>query len=141
NSSTHALYPALELHTEVDLREATFQRVNAERQLWQQRGELSKVTSETLLEAATTYLDLLTARRGEAVARELEKFLLDLQQRTEKLVTPTDRTAEVLVEALRGEAAGRRQAIAKLHQQGDAAAAKLGYLLGLGGSRLVPVEE
>src|SRR5438445_347145 len=36
---------------------------------------------------------------------------------------------------------GRRQAIARLHQQGNAAAAKLAYLLGLGSCvQLVPVE-
>ena len=108
----------------------------------QQRGELSKVTSETLLEAATTYLDLLTARRGEAVAHELEKYLIDVQERAEKMVTPDDRSAQVLVEAARAEAVGRRQAILKLHQQGDAAASKLAYLLGLGSCvRMVPVEE
>ena len=142
HSSFGALFFGVEIHAEVDLRAATFARVSAERQAWQQRGELSKVTSETLLEAATTYLDLLTARRGEAVAKELEKYLLDAQDRAEKMIMPEDRSAQVLVEQARAEVSGRRQAIAKLHQQGDAAAAKLAYLLGLPPcSKLMPVEE
>ncbi len=142
HSSTGALFKGVDLHGEFDVREATFLRVSAERKAIQQRGELSKVTSETLLEAATTYLDLLTARRGEAVAHELEKYLLDIKERAEKLVTPDDRSAQVLVEAARAEATGRRQTILKLHQQGDAAAAKLAYLLGLGSCvKMVPVEE
>jgi outer membrane protein TolC len=142
HSSSGALFAGIDLHAEIDLREATYQRVKAERQMWQQRGELSKVTSETLLEAATAYLDLLTARRGEAVAKELEKYLLDVQERAEKMVMPEDRSAQVLVEAARAEVSGRRQAIAKLHQQGDAAAAKLAYLLGLPPcAKMVPVEE
>ena len=60
------MFTGVDLHGELDLREATFLRVSAERKAVQQRGELSKVTSETLLEAATTYLDLLTAQPGDA---------------------------------------------------------------------------
>jgi outer membrane protein TolC len=139
HSSMGLLYPGIDIRADVDLKDITFQRVNAERQAWQSRGELSKITSETLLEAATTYVDLVTARRGEQVSRELEKYLLSLQTRAEKV---GDRTAMPLVEAIRAEVAGRRQAIAKLRQQGDAASAKLAYLLGLGPDVvLVPVDE
>ena len=142
HSSTGALFAGMDLNSEIDVREATFQRVSAERKAWQQRGELSKVTSETLLEAGTTYLDLLTARRGEAVARELEKYLLEVKERAEKLVTADDQSAQVLVEAAQAEASGRRQNISKLHQQGDAASDKLAYLLGVGTcARMVPIEE
>ena len=42
-----------------------------------------------------------------------------------------DVKANVLVESVQTEVTGRRQALARLHQQGDAAAAKLAYLLGL----------
>jgi outer membrane protein TolC len=141
HSSFGALYPGLHIQTEFDLREATFQRVNAERKLWQQKGELTKVTNETLLEAATTYIDLLTARRGEAILEELEQLENDLLKRVEKLITPTDKSATVLLEGVRAEIAGSKQARAKLHQQGDAASAKLAYLLGVGpDDRLVPME-
>jgi outer membrane protein TolC len=142
HSSSGALLFGLDLHSELDLRELTYQRVSAERNTWQQRGEVSRVTSETLMEAVTTYLDLLAARRGEAVVRELEKYLIDAQERAEKLAMPEDRAARMLVEAARAEVSGRRQAIAKLRQQGDAASAKLAYLLGMGPHvKLVPVEE
>jgi outer membrane protein TolC len=142
HSSTGALWPGLHLQTEFDLREAVFQRVNAERKLWQQRGELHKVTYETLLEAATTYLDLLTARRGAALVNELEPLQADLLRRAEKQVTPTDQRARVLVESIRAEMTGRQQALAKLGQQGAAAAAKLAYLLGLPpDALLVPAES
>src|SRR5262249_29237824 len=71
HSSTGALFPGVEIHGELDVREAAFQRANAERKVWQSKGELSRVTNETLLEAANTYIDLLTARRGEALGVEL----------------------------------------------------------------------
>jgi outer membrane protein TolC len=142
HSSTGALFPGVEIHGELDVREAAFQRVNAERKVWQSKGELSRVTNETLLEAANTYIDLLTARRGEALGVELEKFQLRLLGKVEKLITPDDRSALVMVESIRAEISARRQAIARLHQQGDAASAKLAYLLGLGpDAELVPVEQ
>ena len=46
-----------------DLKEAVYQRFVAERQVLQQKGELRKVTTETLLDAANTYIDLLAADR------------------------------------------------------------------------------
>ncbi len=142
HSSSGALFPGLNIQTEFDLREAVFQRVNAERKLWQQRGELRKVTNETLLEAATTYIDLLTARRSAALVRELEPLQDDLLRRAEKQLTPTDQRARVLVESIQAEISGRKQALARLRQQGDAAAAKLAYLLGLPpDARLVPTES
>ena len=62
----------------LDLKEAAYQRIDAERKVWQQKGDLSKVTSETLLDAAGTYIDLLTARSSEAVSVESEKKLIEL---------------------------------------------------------------
>jgi outer membrane protein TolC len=141
HSSTGALFPGMNIQTEFDLREATFRRVDSERKLWQQRGELRKVTNETLLDAATTYIDLLTALRGASLLEELGPLQQDLLGRAEKKVTPTDQSARVLVEGIRAEMVGRRQALAKLRQQGDAAAAKLAYLLGLPPeARPVPTE-
>jgi outer membrane protein TolC len=50
--------------------------------------------------------------------------------------------AQVQVEAIRAQSLGRRRAMAQLHQQGDAAAAKLAYLLGLGPDvQLVPADS
>src|SRR6202043_2457166 len=94
-----------------------------------QKAEVTKVTYDTLLEAATTYIDLLAARRGETVGEEIGKYQEKLLSRAEKL--NTDGSLQFLVESLKTETAGRKQFIAKVHQQGDAAAMKLAYLLGL----------
>src|SRR5262249_934290 len=58
-SSTGALFGGMELVGRMDLRDAAFQRVNAARKVWQQKAEGSRITTETLLEASTTYIDLL----------------------------------------------------------------------------------
>src|SRR4029077_11330532 len=68
-SSFGSLFAGTEIHGRFDLREAVFQKVDAERKVWQQRGELSKLSSETLLDASNTYVDLLAARSAEAIAR------------------------------------------------------------------------
>src|SRR5207248_10854094 len=69
HSSTGALFPGLDIAARFDLRETGFQRINAERKVWQQKGELSRITSEKLLDAAETYVDLLAARTSEAILR------------------------------------------------------------------------
>jgi outer membrane protein TolC len=143
NSSFGSLFPGLELRSEIDLKEAAYHRVNAERQHWQTRGELSRITSETLVEAGSAYIDLLTARRGEAVARELEKYQQQLLEQALKIYAD-DKTAAVaaLVASVRAELLDRQRLLAKLRQQGDQASAKLGYLLGLPPDVcLVPVDE
>ena len=121
------------------MREATFHRIDAERKHWQQQGELSRISSEQLLQAAETYVDLLTARRGESVAQELEKNQRELLQRAK---AQEKEGGKVLSESVGAELAGTAQAEEKLHQQGDAASAKLAYLLGLDPEGpLVPVDE
>jgi outer membrane protein TolC len=138
-SSTGALFPGVELRTELDLRQATFARIQTERNRLQQQGELAKVSHETLLEAADAYIDLLTARRGEAVAHELEELKRDLLKRAEAGVKEG---GAFLLEGVQTEMTGEAVAAAKLHHQGDAAAAKLAYLLGLDPcADLVPVDE
>jgi outer membrane protein TolC len=135
-----ALFPGIEIQTELDLKEATYRRIKAGQQLWQQKGELAKVGNETLLEAATTYIDLLTARRGEAVGEQLGNYEAELLTRAEKL--NNDGSLKFLVEGLKAGTAGRQQALAKLQQQGDAASMKLAYLLGLPHTaRLLPLDK
>ncbi len=137
-SSFGALYPGVDLHTAFDVREATFARIDAERKRWQQQGELSRISNEQLLQSAETYIDLLTARSGESVSQELEKNQRELLQRAKDL---EKEGGKVLSEAAAAELAGTEQAEAKLRQQGDAASAKLSYLLGLDPeSPLVPVD-
>lgn len=139
-SNFNALFNGLELNGRFSIREATFQRVSAERKVWQQRGELTKITNETLLDAANTYIDLLLTRSSAAVAREMERSQSDLLDLAQKIAR-VEPAAQVQVEGLLAEVRGHRQAIVKVEQQGDAAAVKLAYLLGLEGCvQLVPVD-
>ena len=138
-SSFGALYPGVDLSADFDIKAATIARIDAERKRWQQQGEVSRVTNEQLLEAANTYIDLITARRGEAVARELEKYQRDALKRANALAPEG---GKVLVESVEAELRAVLQAETKLRQQGDAASAKLAYLLGMDPlCPLVPVDE
>jgi outer membrane protein TolC len=115
-------------------------RYAAEAKTWQRRVELARTTQETLLDAGNTYLDLLTARRGEAIGLQLQKYQENLLRRAED-IAKTDRSAGVLVEGLRSEMAGRRASVLKFRQQTEAAATKLAYLLDLPPtSPVVPVD-
>ena len=139
-SSTGAVLAGAEITGKIDLREAVYAQVNAERKVWQQRGELSRITSETLLDASTTYIDLLAARTAEAVSRRALKDEEEVLEQARGL-TKSEPGLQFLVEGFEAEVIGMRQTIAKLHRQGDAAATKLAYLLGIGlGAELVPVD-
>jgi outer membrane protein TolC len=130
-SSTGALFGGMELYSRLDLREAVFAKVNAERQLWQNKGELSRITNEMLLDAAGTYIDLLTARTAETIAHDLEKSQQELLQEVDDLAKE-ETGLKFLVEGLRSAQAAQKQRTLELHRQGNAAGAKLVYLLGLG---------
>jgi len=71
----------------LDLKAATFARLDAARKVLQQKGELKRVTTEVLLDAAGTYIDLLAAHSGQAIARNLDDELRKLLDRAEKLAT------------------------------------------------------
>src|SRR5262249_10674262 len=121
--------------------EAAYLRIQAQRQVWQQRGELSRITSETLLDAASTYIDLLAARTGEAIGQEQLRYLQGLLERAEK-VAATVGGAKVQVARVGAEISSRRQTVVTLQEQARAASAKLAYLLGLDPCvELVPVDE
>ncbi len=139
-SSTGALFSGAEINSQLDLRDYAFQKLNAQRQVWQQKGELSRVTSETLLEAANAYIDLLTALSGEAVAREIEKQLRELLDNAERLAN-TEPGAQVEVARIKAELRGQQQVFIRVHSQVEAASAKLIYHLGIDPcSTLVPVD-
>src|SRR5262249_26158714 len=141
HSSTGAMLTGVELHSRLDPRDVIYQRVVAERKSWQQKGELSKITTETLLDAAGTYLDLLAATTGEAIIRNLLKDLDDLLPITQKRAK-TEPAAEVEVERVRAEIHGAQQRLAKLRAQAEGASAKLVYLLGLDPcTQLVPMDK
>ena len=141
HSSSGAMLAGMEVAGRLDLREAVYAQVNAERKVWQQKGELSRVTSETLLDAATTYIDLMTARTGEAIVRRTLREQEEMLDQARGLAKAEPGT-QFLVEGFEAEVLVLRQSIAKLHRQGDAAATKLAYLLGIGrGVELVPVDS
>jgi outer membrane protein TolC len=139
-SSWSSLFGGLELNGKLNLREAVYLRVNAERQVWQQKGELRQITTETLLDAATTYIDLLAARTGEAVAQDIQQDLQKLLDRTMRLAK-VDRAADVEVARIQSHLKGSQRILLELREQGDRAAAKLSYLLGVDPMlKLVPVD-
>jgi outer membrane protein TolC len=141
HSSSAAMFAGLEIDGKLDVREFAYQKVNAQRKVWQQRGELSRVTSETLLGAASTYIDLLTARTGEAIAREIEGKLQGLLEHAER-VTEVERASQVDVSRIRAELEAQQQTISRVRSQATGAAAKLIYLLGLDPSaELTPVDS
>jgi outer membrane protein TolC len=141
SSSFSSLLPGVEIRSEIDLREATFRCLNARRQFWQNKGELSQVSNEVLLDAATTYIDLLSARRGEALALEMEKYERKLLRRAAAQLKD-EPAVQVMVEGLKALLGNREYALAQLRKRGDAASAKLVYLLGLPPeTQLVPMDR
>jgi outer membrane protein TolC len=120
------------------LRKDDYKRTAAEARYWQQRAELASTTTEELQDAAYAYIDLLTARRGLDLARELEGYEEKLLRRAEGFVKSKETGADILLQGARAALAARRQNLAKLRQQSDAAAEKLAYLLNLHDGRPVP---
>ena len=143
-SSFSSLFPGMEINSKLDLREAVYVKFNAERQTWQQRGELRRITSETLLDAASTYIDLLSARTGEAIALAQLRDLEDLLGRAQKLADPNKGEPGARIEAVRIGVQQRAWLlrIEQLREQGRRASAKLAYLLGVDPDlTLIPVDE
>src|SRR5262249_18835851 len=113
HSSFGTITSGLELDARLDLRDAVYQQVMAERQLWQQKGELSRVTSETLLEASGTYIALLTAKTAETIALSMQKDLEALWERSKKVVDP-EPGASFQEATISSAVQGRRQSIVEL---------------------------
>jgi outer membrane protein TolC len=129
-SSFSSMFAGAELHGRFDLREAVYQKVDAERRSWQQRAEVSKLTSEALLEASTTYIDLLAARAAEATTGQVEGHLQDLLKQT-TAIAMTLPAVEVEVARIQTELNGQQLLTRKMREAAMAATAKLIYLLGL----------
>jgi outer membrane protein TolC len=141
HSSFGTLFGGLDIYSRLDLREAVIQRVSAQRAVWQQKGELVRVTNETLLDAASTYVDMLAAREGEAIAIKLQKDLEDLQKRTRKLVE-VEKGAEVELARVQAQLKSSQATIRGLRESATRASAKLAYLLGIDPSTLlIPVDD
>lgn len=147
HSSFGNLWGGLDISSRLDVREIVYQQVNAERQIWQQKGEMRRISNETMLEAANTYLDLLAARTGESIAMALQKDLEALLARAKRLAV-SEPGSRVEVARIQAQITGRQQTIMELREQAARASAKLAYLIGIDPStpmmpadaRLVPFE-
>lgn len=140
-SSYGSVLGGLEIRSKLDLRDKVFGRLEAERKVWQQQGELTKFTADQLLDATTTYVDLMAARVAEGIAVEAERKLERLleQARSLEKVDPGVRVETARVES---ELGAQRMLTRRLHEGSVAAAAKLVYLLGLDpASELVLVDK
>ncbi len=130
NSNFGSAFAGTELRTQMDLREIAFKKIDAERKVLQQKGQLSKLTYENLLDAANTYVDLLAARQGEAIARELDREIQALFVKAQD-IAKVNPGARVEVERIRTQMSAQAAAVRKLEEGAKGAAAKLIYLLGL----------
>jgi outer membrane protein TolC len=141
HSSFSSLFGGLEITSKLDLKEFAYQKVSAERALWQREGELSKITHETVLEAAETYIDMLAAHEGEIIALNLQKDLEDLVKRAQDRVM-AEPGAAVEVPRIQAQLYAVQQRIVQLRARITQASAKLAYLLGIDPTvTLVPVDE
>lgn len=120
----------MEARGKMDMRDTIYSRLDAERKVWQQHAELSKFSSDQLLDAATTYIDLLAARSAEAIGLEAEaklRSLLDQARNLEKV----DPGVRVEVARVESELGAQQILTRRLREGASAAVAKLIYLLGL----------
>jgi outer membrane protein TolC len=139
HSSTGALFGGMELDGTFDLRQYAFEKVKAERDVWQQKGELSRITTETLQQASETYIDLLQARSEEALAQAQVAREEDLLRFVKNL---NDTGYQAEMDTIESDLAGYRQLAARMRQLQQAAAARLAYLLNLGPcTDLVPIDD
>jgi outer membrane protein TolC len=130
NTSYGGAFGGLEMRGQYDWKEVLVRRVEAERKLWQQKGELSKLTSENLLEATTTYIDLMAAQTGVVISKETEARLNELLTQTMALAK-VDPGLNVEVTRINAELSAQSVLTVKLREAAKAATARLAYLLGL----------
>jgi outer membrane protein TolC len=129
-STYNSAIPGLEVTGKYDPKELLYRRVEAERQVWTQKGDLSKLTSENLLDASTTYIDLLSARTGVVVSLETEGRLRELLEQA-KALAKIDPGTSVEVSRIETELMAQSVLSVKLREASKSATAKLAYLLGL----------
>src|SRR5262249_8856467 len=129
-SNYNSAIAGLEVGGKYDWREVLFRRVESERRVWTQRGELSKLTSDNLLDATTTYIDLLSAHTGSIISLETEVRLKELLEQANALAK-VDPGLRVEVSRIETELMAQSVLTVKLREASKAASAKLAYLIGL----------
>ena len=129
-SSYGSVYGGMEVRGKLDLRDQAVKRIEAERNAVVRRGDLSKLSSEELLSAASVYVDTLAARTGEAVARDTEHRLAEILVQARKLAAVDP---GVGIEAVRAETEieAHKVLARKLSEQFESAKMKLLYSLGM----------
>jgi outer membrane protein TolC len=121
---------------------AVSREMDAEGRVWEKKGELVKLTSEHLLDATGTYVDLLAAMSGEAVSHQLETYLEKLHDKTKIMEKAMGEGVRVEVVRVLSELDGQKQINRKLREKARAARAKLVYALGLDpDTELVPLDR
>jgi outer membrane protein TolC len=134
NSSTGAFETGPQINATYNPRDRAYRQLIAARQVWQSHGELTKITSEQLLEAATTYVDVLAAHSALSVSRDYEKHLKELQARVKKAIAAFDKPPadlEIELAQIEGELKTQQFIQEKLHAGLESLSAKLAYSLGL----------
>jgi outer membrane protein TolC len=130
NSSFGSLLAGGSVAGKFDYKDVVYQQFVAERELWQKRGEYKKITTETLLDAANTYVDLLAARSAEAMAQEGKAHLESLLEKARKAAAATPGAA-IEVARVQSTIRARELLISNMQRDEARASAKLVYLLGI----------
>lgn len=99
-------------------------------EVWRKQIDLAKLTSETLLDAGGTYVDLLAARISDAIVQETEQKLAELLVLAQTLAR-IDSGTRVEVIRIQSEIQGQKLLGLKFREGAWAASARLAYLLGL----------
>jgi hypothetical protein len=128
HSSNGAAWGGMEMVGQFDIKAFAYQRVQAEREVWQKKTELSQMTSEQLMDATQGYIDLLAGRSAEAVAQRLLTRLEALREKADKRARLANEGQKALI---RAEIEVLRQYLRRAGETARNASAKLVYLLGL----------
>jgi outer membrane protein TolC len=144
DSSTGAFLSGMQINATYNPREYAFRQLASARKVWQSHGEMTRISTEQLLDASSTYIDLLAAHTALAVSRDLEVKISELLEKQKKVHEAANKSKPTKLDLSRIEAEfeAQKQGQQKLKAQIEAASAKLTYLLGLGEAvTVVPVDS
>jgi outer membrane protein TolC len=142
DSNTNAFTVGPNFSFSYDPREYTYRQLLAARKVWQENGDLSKVTYEQTLDASTTYIDLLAAHTALNISMDLQKALESLHAEAKKAheilkTAPIELEEQRIQQEINTQVQNQR----KLQGKINALSARLAYLLGLDMSTiLLPVD-
>jgi len=132
DSNTQAMLAGLQADITYDPKDYAFRQLTAARKVWQENGDLAKITFEQTLDAATTYIDLLAAHTTLCISLDLEKDLRALQPKAKSAAEHIGTVQyKIQEQRLQSEINTQLQNQQKLHGKIEAAMARLAYLLGL----------